>query len=120
MGRKVKDLTGKRFGRLTAIRDTGQRTKGGKVVWKCVCDCGNTKKIIAVSLYSGITQSCGYLAREKAQLLNLTSKVSSNNKSGIKGLYWEERSQKWVAQIYVNGKHKHLGRFIDKEDAIKA
>lgn len=120
MGRKVKDLTGKRFGRLTAIKDTGQRTKGGKVIWKCACDCGNYKDVISVSLYSGITQSCGCLAREKARLLRLTSEVDSNSKSGIKGLCWEEKSQKWVAYIYVNNKRKQLGRFIEKEDAIKA
>lgn len=53
-----KDLAGRRFGKLTAIRDSGKR-KNARVVWLCKCDCGNEHETISSSLISGATQSCG-------------------------------------------------------------
>lgn len=44
--RKAKDLTGKRFGKLTVIRRAKDYiTPKGKphTQWLCVCDCGNEK-----------------------------------------------------------------------------
>jgi hypothetical protein len=40
-----------------------------------------------------------------------------NNKSGYKGVSWNNSRSKWVAQIVINGKKKHLGLFIAKEQA---
>lgn len=64
MPKKI-DLTGKRFGRLTVLVDTGKRRNWGSVIWKwkCKCDCGNYKEICSQSLSKG-TQSCGCLMRE--------------------------------------------------------
>lgn len=61
---------GTRFGRLTVLRDSGERTKQGhSVMWLCRCDCGNTTKVWSVSLRQGRTKSCGCLisalARER-------------------------------------------------------
>ena len=36
---QANDLTGKRFGLLTAIAPTEER-KNGYTVWRCRCDCG--------------------------------------------------------------------------------
>lgn len=57
------DLSGKKFGRLTAIEEAG-RTKQGSVVWKCICDCGGSKSVSAASLRQGHTKSCGCLQKE--------------------------------------------------------
>ena len=46
--------------------------------------------------------------------------LASNNTSGITGVYWSKRIQKWIAQIGINWKKKYLGCFVSKEDAIKA
>jgi hypothetical protein len=54
-----KDITGQRFGRLTALYNTGEKTRG-VFIWHCVCDCGNEKIMNAASLKQG-TQSCGCL-----------------------------------------------------------
>lgn len=62
---KAVDLTGQRFGRLTAIRPTEQRGKGGFVIWECKCDCGNTKLASTNSLRGGNTKSCGCLRKKK-------------------------------------------------------
>lgn len=60
---RVKDLTGQRFGRLVALGCVG-RTKHQKSVWRCQCDCGNTVGVVAGSLNSGNTRSCGCLKDE--------------------------------------------------------
>lgn len=45
-----------------------------------------------------------------------TSQNSMNRKS--KGFYWDKTRNKWLAHITVDGKHIHLGRFINKQDAV--
>ena len=35
------DITGQRFGRLTAQYSTKKRDAKGFVIWHCHCDCGN-------------------------------------------------------------------------------
>jgi hypothetical protein len=65
--RTLKDLTGKRFGRLVvASRDKSRRTESGqiKTYWLCRCDCGAEKTVAASSLQAGAIQSCGCLHRD--------------------------------------------------------
>lgn len=59
------DLTGMPFGRLVVIREWG-RTKGGKVLWLCRCECGNEIVVTTDHLRSEHTQSCGCLQRERS------------------------------------------------------
>lgn len=42
------------------------------------------------------------------------------NTSGVTGVCWNKRNQKWHAQIGVNLKTIHLGYFNDFNDAVKA
>lgn len=52
---------------------------------------------------------------------NLINKgLTVRNKSGIKGVSWRNDSNKWRAQITLNGKIYCLGSYESKEDAIKA
>lgn len=60
---RAKDLTGQRFGRLTAIRPTEKRS-GNAIVWECMCDCGNTTFTSRNGLTSGEIRSCGCLRKE--------------------------------------------------------
>jgi len=60
---KALDLTGQKFGRLTAINPTEERSQG-RVVWHCECECGNTIEVPSHSLVSGNTKSCGCLKKE--------------------------------------------------------
>ena len=63
------DLSGKVFGRLTAL---SVKKGDGRVKWNCVCICGKTKLVWALSLKSGKTQSCGCLQKEKTSLFKTT------------------------------------------------
>lgn len=56
------DLTGRRFGRLAVIERAENRK--GRVMWKCVCDCGNVCVVNAYHLTSGRSNSCGCLCDE--------------------------------------------------------
>ena len=54
------DLTGEKFGRLTAIERVGS-DKSKRAVWLCRCECGKTTTVDSYSLKSGNTKSCGCL-----------------------------------------------------------
>lgn len=58
------DLTGKRFGRLTAISENNEvPRKGTSTYWNCLCDCGNTVIASTQHLRSGDKQSCGCMRK---------------------------------------------------------
>lgn len=55
---KPLNIQGKRFGKLTAIRWTGNRNKDGKYLWLCKCDCGNERIVPASFLVANQVMSC--------------------------------------------------------------
>lgn len=60
MGKLVKDLRGRRFGRLLVIREAG-RSKDERVLWGCICDCGKKKTVRGHDLVQSKIKSCGCL-----------------------------------------------------------
>lgn len=52
------DITGKRYGRLVAIKKT-KRGASGDWYWLCRCDCGGFAEVLRVSLTGGTTIGCG-------------------------------------------------------------
>lgn len=221
MGRNVIDLTGKVFGRLKVIeRAEDYISPKGRIIpkWLCQCNCfgKNSLKIInGCSLKSGLTQSCGCLAKEKTsemfkkyntydlsgeygvgyteegelfyfdledydliknyywskndndyiyvrtdfdgrpllwmhrlvmncpedmeidhefhnhwdnrkEFLRIVTKsqnamnrvLQSNNTSGVKGVYWDIRNEKWKPYISIDGKQTFLGAFDNFEEAV--
>lgn len=140
MGRKS-DYIGQRFGRLAVIADTGRR-QGGNVVWRCRCDCGNITDVPTRHLAGGNVVSCGCHRRQIApqniagdataklgivyntNVSRLRShKPPKNNTSGVRGVCpaTDKRGRKcWVAYIYFQRRHYHLGTFYSIDDAAKA
>lgn len=45
------------------------------------------------------------------------SKIPQRNTSGIKGVYFDKRTNKWVAQIKIKGNTLYLGSFVNLKDA---
>lgn len=78
------DLTGQRFGRLTVIRENG-RNSSGKVLWKCLCDCGNEKITHTGNLRNGQAMSCGCYNRE----INRTLKLKHGGKGTSEYRIWK-------------------------------
>lgn len=57
------DLTGQRFGRLVVVEEAGAN-KGGRILWRCKCDCGKISVVVGYNLRSGNTKSCGCYNKE--------------------------------------------------------
>lgn len=62
VGPGQRDISGMRFGKLTAICPTKERGSGGSTVWVCRCDCGAEIKAELGQLASGMRKSCGCLS----------------------------------------------------------
>ncbi len=57
------------------------------------------------------------LATRKQQQANRN--MFLNNKSGVKGVVFDRDRKKWRAEITINYKNINLGRYDDKEDAVR-
>lgn len=66
-GRPRKDITGQKFGRLTAIKIIGKNKKGG-MVWECQCGCGNKHMVALDHLMQGNVTSCGCRFRDRKNI----------------------------------------------------
>ena len=63
---KQLNLTGKRFGKLVAIKTAG-KTKNGAYLWKCKCDCWNEIIANVGNLRNGHAKSCGCLRVDRCK-----------------------------------------------------
>ena len=61
----IKDISGKKFNRLTIIKYA--YSKKHKSYWLCKCDCGNEKVADSWSLKNGFIKSCGCLRKENGK-----------------------------------------------------
>lgn len=130
--RKKLDLTGQRFGKLTVTAPAGNI--GDRTAWFCRCDCGRETVVKTCHLRSGHTKSCGcqYGPGGPRTALGLTyidgtcvemiraNTLRSNNTSGVQGVDWLAKKQRWRATICFKGKRLYLGSYKDFEDAVKA
>ena len=64
-GKNVKDITGKRYGRLTVLKRSETEHKVKIAYWICQCDCGNIVEVSGISLRHGDTKSCGCYKTDK-------------------------------------------------------
>jgi len=55
---KIIDLTGQIFGGLIVVRQYG-KSKDGRILWLCLCDCGKNTVVQGGNLKNGNTKSCG-------------------------------------------------------------
>lgn len=59
------------YGKLTVIEEAG-RDKNGRVLWKCLCECGNEKIALGKSLRAGLVMSCGCLHSKGEEKISKT------------------------------------------------
>lgn len=91
--KRVNNLLGKTFNRLTIIEFVGYKKSkcSSSALWKCLCNCGNIKIIEGRNLTHGRIKSCGCLTIEKTKERQTLSygqaafnKVYGNYKNQIK------------------------------------
>ena len=88
MGRKIIDLTGKKFGNLVVLSIGYGRYP---TTWICECDCGNVKEIIGDNMKNGSTISCGC---KKGQHPSYAIDESGNVHGKLTVLYRDENKIK--------------------------
>lgn len=103
----VKDITRKRFGKLTVLKL--QTTKKHKTYWLCQCDCGNTKVIRKDHLLSGATKSCGCLEKNNLKQLEFQS-THGQSKTHLY-FVWNTMRQR-CRNPHTNNYHNYGGRGI--------
>jgi len=75
---KFIDRTGQVFGRLRVVNVAG-RNNLKKVLWRCVCTCGNYVTLPSGALVTGNTESCGCYLKEKITKHGGSGKGSYNS-----------------------------------------
>ena len=98
---QVKNLMGKKFGRLMVVDYVGRKNR--KTLWSCKCDCGNTTIADSNSLKHEAIVSCGCKRIEgiamgqkairssdvdgtKLRFIGSGGKINCNNKARIRGI----------------------------------
>lgn len=131
-GESFIDITGRRFGRLTALEPTPRRTGGGSVIWRCRCDCGTELEVSYNELMYTNLKSCGCRKKEHDQALKTflthvdgtsvdmlrSKKIPTDNTTGYKGVYFVRG--KYMAKIVFQKKQYFLGTYENIEDAARA
>lgn len=143
MARKPEDLSGKIYGDLEIIGDTGKRSKhgGSQIVIARNIKTGELFEGIAENFKNGTTT--GYigsykhiahtknLSKNEAILQKSAKKLyingtrvnsfnnnpNSNSKSGYKGITFDNKYNRWRTSININ-KEKSEKTFIDFKDAV--
>lgn len=79
---KPLEITGIKFGLLTAIQKSDQRFgKGKQIKWICKCDCGKDYLVVPTQLSSGYTTSCGCDTNRKISEKNSTHGDTINGRT---------------------------------------
>lgn len=50
---------------------------------------------------------------------NMNKTIQLNNKSGVRGVSWDNRIHKWISEIRAYGKKYYLGSFSNLDEAVK-
>lgn len=130
------DLTGRRFGMLTA-RFYDRRRR----VWVCQCDCGGSCSVASTYLTNGARSDCGCIAAANAGKriqagstgcvdgtnINMIRHVMEGKKrvtntSGVTGVKvrHNKNADRYCAQIMVQGHTINLGTFDTLDEAAEA
>jgi hypothetical protein len=84
----------------------------------------NASKIASLNDFENIKKAQAYVAefdsKEGTRISSLTAKISKLNTSGVKGVSWDKRRKRWLAQMDFKGAPVLRSNFINKKDAINA
>lgn len=129
--RRAVDLSGQRFGSLTALCATDERDRKSSVMWHCRCECGNETDVSEDGLRFGRHISCGCKKKEMQSRIGETltfvdgtciewlknRKERCDNTSGFRGVS-QRKNGRYKAEIGFKGKRFYLGLYDTYEEAV--
>ena len=62
-------------------------------------------------------ENCRWATKE---VQSRNQRIYVNNKTGVKGVSWDEKGKRWISSIYNNKKAISLGRYTVFKDAVEA
>lgn len=108
--RALKDYSGQKFNRLTAVKLVLKDDKWNDHIWLFSCDCGNSKNIRIKSVRSNHTKSCGCY---KSELLAESNKTHGRTKENLLSyMSWKDMNQRCFNKKNKDYKN-YGGRGID-------
>lgn len=136
-----RNLTGRRFGRLTVLERATENRRSYRV-WKCVCSCSEHPivEVSSICLVNKISRSCGCLRREVSHRARLTHGMSgcvehriwknirrrcldiahpSYPDYGGRGITLSEAWRNNFAQFYADMGPRPIGHSVDRIDNDK-
>lgn len=101
-----------------SVKTGDENYKNHRIIWKIYNGCDPEGQIDHID---------GNPSNNNIENLRVVSNIGNsknqplrtNNTSGVVGVSWNNRFNKWVVQIGVNRKKKQLGYFKNKNEAIK-
>lgn len=108
------DLSGKKFGLWTVIKIDG-RNKQKQIMWLCLCECGNIKRISTSTLNYGSSTSCGKCIARDALIKKNTRhgecKINGKQNATTEYRAWKEMKGRCY-NINNNNYHNYGARGI--------
>ena len=101
------------------IKTNGKKYFAHRLAWLYMTGELPENDIDHINLIKNDNRFCNLRKATKTQNFGNKRKLS-NNKSGIKGISWAKKANKWLAQIQINNKRIHLGYFNNIDNAAKA
>lgn len=97
VGKRLIDLTGQRFGKLTVIKRVENAKDSNIPRWLCRCDCGKETVVYANSLREKMTRSCGC------------------KQGGGPQVYWTKDVEKEIIRLKNEGKDlEEISELVDR------
>ena len=131
----ITDIRGHKFGLLTVLRASDKR-EARAVKWECQCECGEivyrSHRVLKASgehascgcLISRIRRESSYIRDKVVDGTNIamleTTKLRTDNKSGVRGVCYHSQRSKWRAEIRIRGKTHYLGLYDTVAEAAAA
>lgn len=94
------NLTGRRFGKLVVIGDSGAR-KNWSILWRCNCDCGGETLAVGSFLTGGSITNCGCIPK-KRKVYGAAEDLTGQQFGQLTALYWVEndrhKNTRWMCR----------------------
>lgn len=114
---QIKDITGKKFGKLLVLKEDG-RFEDRKVKWKCQCDCGKIIYCRSYDLQKGAIKSCGCSKVERFSQGEWKIKHNSYNLDGEYGIGYDCNNTEFYFDLEDYDKIKEYCWHIDKQNYV--